>query len=136
MLYSQTALPVRYAETDQMGVVHHSNYPIYFEAGRTDFFQEHLVPYREMEKLGLFAPVLSYQVAISGRATYGHTLVVETRPDWLKGVRLTMSYRITRDGVEVATGSTLHALVGADMKSVHPRSFGELYPMLLRVFAE
>jgi acyl-CoA thioester hydrolase len=135
MLTSVTTIPVRYAETDQMGVVHHSNYPIYFEAGRTEFFQQHLMPYPEMEKLGLFAPVLSYEVSIKGRASYGHTLSVETRPAWMKGVRVAISYRVTRDGLDVASGSTVHALVGADMKPVHPRSFGELYPMLTRAFA-
>ena len=46
MVSSITEIEIRYAETDLMGVVHHSHYPVYFEQGRTSYFQEHLKPYQ------------------------------------------------------------------------------------------
>ncbi|MBS2033520.1 acyl-CoA thioesterase [bacterium] len=131
---SLSQIPVRYAETDRMGVIHHSHYPVYFEQGRTDFFIEHLRPYAEFEAQGVQAPVLSYQVEILGRATYGDLLKVSTRADWMKGVRLQMSYRIRVEEREVAAGSSLHALVDSTMKPVNPRKFPELYQELLKVF--
>lgn len=135
VMESTTEIAVRYAETDRMGVVHHSVYPVYFEAGRTDFFVEHLYHYHQMEQQGLFAAVVSYQVEILGAVTYGDTLSLVTRPDWLKGVRLQMSYEIRRQcGARVVRGSTLHALLGQGLKPVHPRAFPEIYQRLREVF--
>ena len=54
---SYISIEVRYAETDQMGVVHHSVYPVWFETARTRFSQEMGVPYQEMERMGLMLPV-------------------------------------------------------------------------------
>lgn len=131
---SLSQIAVRYAETDQMGVVHHSHYPVYFEQGRTDFFIQHLRPYAEFEAQGILAPVLSYQVEILGRAGYGDLLQLRTCADWMKGVRIQMSYSLGMDGREIARGSSLHALVGRDLKPANPRLFGPLYHELLKVF--
>lgn len=131
---SLSQIAVRYAETDRMGVIHHSHYPVYFEQGRTDFFIQYLRPYAEFEASGVQAPVLSYQVEILGKATYGDLLSVRTRADWMKGVRLQMSYRIQVQQREVAAGSSLHALVDANMRPVNPRNFNDLYQELLKVF--
>ena len=118
-----------------MGVVHHSHYPVYMEVGRSEFFEEHLLPYQEFEAQGMFAPVLQLELQIVGRATYGDVLHLTTRAGWMKGVRLMMSYRIeTQSGAPVATGQTLHALVGADLKAVHPRKFQEFYNKLRTIF--
>jgi acyl-CoA thioester hydrolase len=131
---SLSQIAVRYAETDQMGVVHHSHYPVFFEQGRTDFFIQHLRPYAEFEAQGILAPVLSYQVEILGRAGYGDLLQLRTRADWMKGVRIQMSYALEIEGRGVARGSSLHALVGRDLKPANPRSFGPLYQELIKVF--
>ncbi|MBN9415674.1 hypothetical protein ABS71_15670 [bacterium SCN 62-11] len=131
---SLSQIAVRYAESDQMGVVHHSHYPVYFEQGRTDFFIQHLRPYAEFESQGILAPVLSYQVEILGRAGYGDLLHLRTRADWMKGVRIQMSYYLEIEGRAVARGSSLHALVGPDLKPANPRQFGPLYQELVKVF--
>lgn len=129
-------IPVRYAETDKMGVVHHSHYPVYFEQGRSDFFVEHLRPYAEFEAAGILAPVLSLEMEILGRASYGDTLRLHTRPDWLRGVRLQMSYQIFQaEGREVARGRTLHGLVNQQLEAIHPRRMGSCYQELHKVFA-
>lgn len=129
-------LPVRYAETDRMGVVHHAVYPVYFEVGRTDFFDTHFMHYDEMERLGLFAAVIEYDCALKGRATYGDVLVVETRGEWMRGIRLHMGYtcRRERDGGLVAQGSSTLALVDSAGRPIHPRHFPDLYRTLLGLF--
>lgn len=129
-----TSLPVRYAETDMMGVVHHSHYPVYFEVGRTEFFEQFLFHYAEFERRGLRAPVLEVGYKILGAARYGHVLRLETRPEWMRGLRLEMSYRITNDAELIATGFTRHALLGADMRPVRRSVLGELYDLVRSVF--
>jgi len=131
---STSLIPVRYAETDRMGVIHHSHYPVYFEQGRSDFFIEHLEPYSHFEEAGILAPVLELQLQILGRATYGDVLNVLTRADWMKGLRLQMSYEVSVGSRAVARGSTLHALVDRELRPAHPRHFGSLFASLRKVF--
>lgn len=54
---TETNLIVRYAETDQMGIAHHSVYPIWFEAARTDFLKQAGMSYQSMERSGLLMPL-------------------------------------------------------------------------------
>ena len=68
---SYISIEVRYAETDQMGVVHHSVYPVWFETARTRFSQEMGVPYQEMERMGLMLPVRELSVKYVAPAVYG-----------------------------------------------------------------
>lgn len=131
---STSLIPVRYAETDRMGVIHHSHYPVYFEQGRSDFFIEHLEPYSKYEEAGILAPVLELQLQLVGRATYGDVLHVITRADWMKGLRLQMSYEVRVQERLVARGSTRHALVDRDLRPVHPRSLGASFERLRKVF--
>ncbi len=138
MLETWTELEVRYAETDRMGIVHHSVYPVYFEVGRTDFFKEHFIPYQELEKHGILAPVLQLELKIYGRLTYGDRARLLTYPLRLKGVRLSMGYQIYNQdtGEMVAEGDTLHALVGKDLRPQHPRHFQAIYDEIVKVFTE
>ncbi len=57
MNYSESHITVRYAETDQMGVVHHAVYPVWFELARTDFMKQIGVSYAQIESLGVMLPV-------------------------------------------------------------------------------
>lgn len=134
MLTSVSFIPVRYAETDQMGVVHHSHYPVYFEQGRTDFFQRHLLPYQEFEARGLLAPVLSYSVELKGKLGYGDTLNLEVFPLSFRGLRVAMGYRGTCGEALVVRGESLHALTGPGLKPLHPRHLPEVYTLLKETF--
>lgn len=129
-------IPVRYAETDRMGVVHHAVYPVYFEVGRTDFFDAHFIHYAEMERQGLFAVIIEYECRLRDRATYGDVMLLETRGEWMKGIRLRMGYtcRRERDGGTVAEGSSVLALVDTAGRPVHPRHFPDLYGALVKLF--
>ena len=126
---------MRYAETDQMGVVHHSHYPVYFEQGRTAFFQEHLKPYQEFEKDGLLAPVTSYQVTLKGRLSYGDTLRLETFALKFKGLTVVMGYRGFNGDNLVVEGESRHALTDPQLKALHPRNLPSSYQYLKERFA-
>ena len=134
-LLSQSHIAVRYAETDQMGVVHHSHYPVYFEQGRTEFFEQHLIPYREFEARGLFAPVLSYRVELKGRLGYGDTLRLEVFPNLFKGLRVGMGYLGYSGDRLVVDGESIHALTGPDLKPLNARHLPECYSLLKEKFS-
>ena len=113
-----------------MGVVHHSHYPVYFEQGRTRYFQEHLKPYLEFEKDGLLAPVTSYRVELKGRLAYGDTLKLETFAVKFRGLRVVMGYRGFNKDELVVEGESAHALTDPNLKALHPRHLPDSYHYL------
>ena len=133
-MVSVSDIEIRYAETDQMGVVHHSHYPVFFEQGRTRYFQEFLKPYQEFEAEGLLAPVISYRVELKGGLGYGDTLRLETFAVRFKGLRVTMGYRgYNRDSL-VVEGESTHALTDPHLKPLHPRHLPSGYALLKEKF--
>jgi len=134
VIFSESLIEVRYAETDRMGVVHHSHYPVYFEQGRTKFFQEYLKPYQDFEVEGLFAPVLSYQVELKGHVTYGHILRLETFAKQFRGLRVVMGYSGYVNDKLVVAGESVHALTGPDLIPLHPRKLPAGYQFLKEKF--
>ena len=75
----RTTFSVRYNETDQMGVVHHSNYVHYFELGRTEFMRAHGLDYAEMERRGVLLAVADVGLTYLKPARFGDALAVESR---------------------------------------------------------
>jgi len=102
---------VRYAETDQMGVVYYSNYFIWFEVGRTDLLRGNGWTYREMEADGVSLPVIEAHCAYKQPARYDEDLEVHTTGTLVSPVRVEFSYEVVRpsDHQTVATGRTVHA---------------------------
>jgi len=78
MYSSETQLRVRYAETDQMGVVYHSNYFYYFESSRAESIRQLGFTYADMEKLGVIMPVIEVQCKYLRPAVYDDLLTVKT----------------------------------------------------------
>ncbi len=105
---------VRYAETDKMGVVYHSNYLVWFEIGRTDWLRETGWTYRAMEEDGFQLPVIEAHCAYKLGARYDDELEIRTRAEQLSPVRIRFDYEVLRcaDGVLLATGQTVHATMG------------------------
>ncbi|UOQ85722.1 acyl-CoA thioesterase [Gracilibacillus salinarum] len=122
-----TPIKVRYQETDQMGVVYHANYLIWFEIGRTAFVEELGFKYHEMESEGVVSPVIDANIQFKQPIRYGHDAFVET---WLvkyNGIRTTYGYRITDQNGEVAvTGETQHVIVKKD--NFRPLSLKRHFP--------
>jgi acyl-CoA thioester hydrolase len=103
---------VRYAETDQMGVVYHSNYLVYFEIGRTEMMRHAGITYAELEQRGYVLAVVESAMRHTGSARYDDELTVRT---WLRDVtktRLRFEYAVMRDGTPLTTGHTVLAFLG------------------------
>ena len=110
---------VRYVETDQMGVVYHSNYLIWFEVGRVEFIRQMGLNYRQMEENdGCGISVVDVHARYRAPARYDDELVIETRLLAARGAVIKFGYRILRelDGVLLCEGETVHVCVGKDMK--------------------
>ena len=125
-----SAIRVRYAETDQMGVAYHGDYFAWFEVGRTDLLRNRGLTYRELEAQGLRLPVIEAHARYIKPALYDDVIEVRTRVTSLTGVRIAFSYEVHRDGdaAPLATGSTSHAAVNAHGK---PRRLPESVRSLL-----
>ena len=99
---------VRYAETDQMGVVHHSNYIVWFELARTRLCAGSGVPYSEVEARGYLLMVTGVDVTYRKSARYGDVVAVEARVlrSASRGVRF--GYQVSRGDELLATGTSEH----------------------------
>lgn len=138
-MISKSKIVVRYAETDQMGIAHHSNYPIWYEVARTDLMKKMGMTYSEMEQQGLILPLLELQCKYISAAYYEDKLIVEVELKQLTAVKMEFEYAIFRDGEEkpINVGRTLHALVGKDLKPVNvKKEYPELYQKLLSAVEE
>jgi acyl-CoA thioester hydrolase len=132
-----TQLKVRYSETDQMGIVHHSQYVNWFEVGRTDYIKELGLTYREIEEAGFYLPVIGVQVAYSTPAKYDDLITIETSLHSYNGVRLSFKYDAHRevDGAHIAEGITEHCWTTTAMQPVKmQRKWPELHKLLLEAF--
>jgi len=111
-----TRVRVRYAETDQMGVVYYANYLVWFEVGRTELLRSLGWSYRDMEAEGVGLPVIEANCAYLRPARYDDELEIRTIGALLSPVRMEFRYAVVRsaDGLEVATGRTLHASVNRE----------------------
>jgi acyl-CoA thioester hydrolase len=114
--HTTSLVRVRYAETDKMGVVYHSNYLIWFEIGRTDWLRATGWTYREMEAEGIQLPVIEVHCKYRSGARYDDDVEILTRAKLLSPVRVQFDYEATRraDGTVLATGYSVHATVDRD----------------------
>jgi acyl-CoA thioester hydrolase len=104
---------VRYAETDQMGVVYYANYLVWFEVGRTDLLRQSGWNYREMEAEGFALPVVEAHCEYRQSARYDDELDIVTSGALLSPVRVRFAYEVIRvaDGMKLAGGHTVHAVL-------------------------
>jgi acyl-CoA thioester hydrolase len=113
-----TRLRVRYAETDQMRVVYHANYLVWFEIGRVELMRQYGLEYSEMEAEGCGIAVVEAWVRYKAPARYDDQLVIETRLAKVRGPIIQFAYRVVREADQAALceGETVHIVVGRDMK--------------------
>lgn len=114
----ETRVRVRYAETDQMGVVYHSNFIIWMEVGRVEMLRALGFTYREMELDGYHLPVAEVKCRYKAPAKYDDVIVIRTRMLNLRGFLIHFGYDILRDedGTLLAEGESVHLVVGPDMQ--------------------
>jgi acyl-CoA thioester hydrolase len=109
----ESTLRVRYAETDAMGVVYHTNYIIWFEVGRGEYSRQMGADYRHWEESGLLLPVTEVACRYLSPARYGDMVIVST---WVEEVRSRMiafgyEARLQETARVLATGRTVHVCV-------------------------
>ncbi len=97
MKSSTVKLRVRYPETDKMGVVHHTNYFVYFEIGRLEYLRDLGLPYIELEKEGFQLAVHEARCTYKASARFDDVLVVETWLSRLTYTQMELSYKISRE---------------------------------------
>lgn len=114
MNYNETEIRVRYGETDQMGVVYHANYAVYFEVGRTEWLREFGLSYSAMEAEGIMLPVISLHINYKNSARYDDVLKVKTRLKKMPTASIEFDYELTNEkGELLATGNTILAFIDA-----------------------
>jgi acyl-CoA thioester hydrolase len=128
---SETHFRVRYAETDQMGVVYYANYLVWMEVGRTDFCKTLGFNYKDMEREGAFLVVTEANCRYLAPAHYDDAILVETRLDNLNRRFVTFGYSIRNEqtGRLLAEGNTAHVAIGLDQK---PKTMPQPYLDLLK----
>lgn len=105
-------IPVRFAETDAMGVVHHSHYVVWFEAGRVAWMNKVGAPYTEVAASGHHFAVTGLQVEYRASAHFGETVTVTTTLTSLRSRQIAFSYQVHNAQNELlATGKTEHICV-------------------------
>ena len=110
----RSELRVRYAESDQMGVVYHANYLIWCEIGRTDFIRELGVSYAELERRGVSLAVSEAALRYHDAARYDDRIVVETRLADVRSRAVTFDYLILNAGTGARLVSARTVLVSLD----------------------
>ena len=119
MNLNETKIRVRYGETDQMGVVYHANYAVYFEVGRTEWLREFGLSYRAMEAEGIMLPVISLHINYKNSARYDDELKVITKLKKMPTASIEFDYELRNQSDQLlATGNTVLAFI--DMKRSRP----------------
>ncbi len=134
MMTGRTEIRVRYAETDMMGIAYHGSYLPWLEIGRTELLREHGLPYAELERLGYRLPVLEVGMRYMKPALYDEIITIESSIAEKPVLRIRIDYRLTRAGVPIATGHSMHAFLNHENQPVRPPAI--FVEALERVFRE
>ena len=134
--YAEARVRVRYAETDQMGVVYHANYLIWFEVGRVEFIRQLGMDYKSMEQEeNALIAVVEATARYKAPARYDDELIVRTSLAGVRGPIVRFRYAVVRavDEVVLCEGETVHIVVGRDMKRREmPVSYAEKFAAVMR----
>lgn len=128
---NESRIRVRYAETDQMGVVYHANHFIWFEVGRVELLRQLGFSYRDMEREdNCFIAVVDARCRYKAPVRYDEEILVRT---WLRNIResvIHFGYELVRveDGALLAEGETTHIVADAEMrKAALPEKYMKVF---------
>ena len=131
---------VRYAETDQMGVVYHANYLVWFEVGRVEFIRQIGLDYRSMEQEeGALIAVVEVRARYKAPARYDDELIIRTELAGVRGSVVRFRYTVLRAASEtvLCEGETVHLVVGRDMRRrPMPARYAERFAAVLAADAQ
>jgi acyl-CoA thioester hydrolase len=111
MLSGEIQIRVRYAETDRMGLLHHANYLVYFEQGRTELLRAQGISYKDLEDQGFLLVLTRVEVKYRRPARYDDLLTLRTIVQRITAVRIDHRYEVHCEGQLVAEGSSTLACV-------------------------
>ena len=113
-LQGEITVRVRYAETDRMGLLHHANYLVYFEQGRTELLRSCGLAYKDLEDRGYLLVIARMEIRYRSPARYDDLLTVRTTVVRTTRVRIDHRYEVFRDRLLLAEGSSTLACVDRD----------------------
>lgn len=111
---------VRFADTDQMGVVYHGRYLEWFEAARTEMMRDHGLPYKDLESSGFSLPVIEVRCRYHQPVLYDDLVLIRTRLSELSRLKMKLEYRVFvhHDPILRAEAETLHCFLNRDGRPV------------------
>ena len=124
----------QYYETDQMGVIHHSNYIRWFEEARIDMLEQLGIGYAELERIGIISPVVGLSCEYKKITHFGETVVIIPRLTSFTGLKFSHSYEIIekQSGKLRCIGETRHCFLDRDGKPLRlKKQYPEVYKILL-----
>ncbi|MFP4286915.1 MAG: acyl-CoA thioesterase [Candidatus Izemoplasmataceae bacterium] len=133
-MISQLTITPRYQETDKMGIIHHSVYPIWYEAGRVKFCEDIGMPFDKIEKEGLYQALIDLKVHYIKSARFNEPLIQTTYIKSMTKLKLTFGYEIrNQEGDLINEGETMlvwltHELKPLNLAKHHPH----IYNLLLK----
>lgn len=131
----ETGIEVRYPDTDPMGIVHHSVYPVWYEVARMDLFSKIGFSYNDMHAMGINPPMVNLNMRYISPAYYPETLTIRTRVLSVAQKKLELSYEVCRPGADkpIAAATSFHIWTGPDMKSLDmEKALPEVYARFVK----
>ena len=122
-----------YYETDQMGIVHHSNYIRWFEEARLYYMEAIGIPYELMEEAGIFIPVLGVSCDYKVSVRFSETVCIYVTLESFNGIRMKCSYKVVnkKSGELCSTGTSEHCFLTKNYKPLSlKKSYPEFYQIL------
>ncbi|NUQ27765.1 MAG: acyl-CoA thioesterase [Acidobacteriaceae bacterium] len=115
---AEARIRVRYAETDQMGVVYHANYVVWFEVGRVELLRSIGLPYKQLEEEGILIAVAEVNARYKRPARYDDEIAVRTTVKQVRGSIIRIGYQVVRvtDEELLCEGETVHVVIDREFK--------------------
>ena len=119
-------ITARYAETDQMGIIHHSVYPVWFEVARTEFIKTSGITYTQLEKNGVMLPLSELTCKYIYPVHYEDNVTIRVNIEKLSFAKITFGYKVILDGRVMSRGTTTHGFV--DSNTFRPVNIKKVMP--------
>jgi acyl-CoA thioester hydrolase len=128
-MITETSFSVKYSEIDKMGIVHHSNYPKWFEIGRRDYLKKADIPSSTISSQGFYLPLSKMECKFKSPAKLGSIVTVNTRITCMSCMKVKFEYEILdkTNGKLLAVGETIHAWTD---KNIQPLNIEKAAPQI------
>jgi len=133
-----TSFYVRLSEIDRMGIVHHSNYPKWFEIGRIDYLHKAGTPNLSINLQGFYLPLSEMECNFKSPAKYGDEIIVLTGITFMSCVKVKFEYKVLNkiSGKPLAVGNTVHAWTDTEIQPLNIEKAAPQIYAALKVFSE